>query len=66
MPPRIIARIVFLVLMTISAMIAIAMGFIIRGKNKNVKDAQLARKIMKFRLICFVFMLICLFICVVI
>ncbi len=60
-------KIVFLALMTMFAIIALFAGFVIGGKKRqNKKDVMVARQIMKIRLICFVVMLVCLLICIII
>ncbi len=62
-----ITKIVFLALMTMFAIIALFAGFVIGGKKRqNKKDVMVARQIMKIRLICFVVMLVCLLICIII
>ncbi len=62
-----ITKIVFLALMTMFAIIALFAGFVISGKKRqNKKDVMVARQIMKIRLICFVVMLVCLLICIII
>ena len=67
MPARTIAKIVFLVIISICAVIAVFSGVIVGRKNKDSKmDKFTARFIMRIRLGCFLVMLICLFICLVI
>lgn len=66
MSPQMIAKIVFLVLMSACALASVATGFIMKGKNNGNKDVMFARKVMKIRMILFVLMLVFLLICILI
>ena len=62
-----ITQIVFLIIMTICAVVSLLAGFI-GGRNvdKKTKQATMSRKVIRIRMACFLIMLVCLFICVVI
>lgn len=68
MNAKAITKIVFLVIMTICVIIAVFSKFIVNGRNKK-NGAKMstgsARLILRIRMICFVIMLVCLLICVV-
>lgn len=66
MSVRMIFKIIMLVLMTISAVVAVFGGYIFFGKKKNPNDAIRNRKIMRLRMICFLLMLVFLCICILI
>lgn len=66
MTARTIVKIIFLVIMTICAAISVISGFVIERKNRESKKVVISRKVMRARMICFLVMLISLFICVVI
>ena len=66
MTARTIVKIIFLVIMTICAVISVVCGYMIERKNRESKKVVVSRKIMRVRMICFLVMLISLFVCVVI
>ncbi len=59
-----ILKIIFLVLITICAIVSVVIGRIMGGKNYNSDPAKL-KKIVRIRMICFLIMLVLLFIVVV-
>lgn len=63
-----IVKIIFLIIATILAIVSVIIGRIVIGGKRNQKngDAYSIRKVMRIRMICFLIMLVLLFICVVI
>lgn len=68
MTSRTIVKIVFLVIMSICAIISVCAGlFVNRNNKKNPnKQVNVSKGIVRIRMACFLLMLVCLFICVVI
>ena len=66
-------KIILLLVITVCALIAVFSGFVVErkekkknGKKQDYKNLQQNRTVIKIRLICFLIMLVCLFICIVI
>lgn len=57
-------KIIFLVLITICAIVSVVIGRIMGGKNYNSDPVKL-KKIVRIRMICFLIMLVLLFVVVV-
>ena len=68
MSGRTIAKIIFLIIMSICALISIGAGFIASAKMKKAgnKTVSVNRNIVRIRMFCFLGCCICLLICVII
>ncbi len=66
MPAATIVKIIFLILATILASVAVVIGRIVINKKNGGQNAYNIRKVVRIRMACFITMLILLFVCCVI
>lgn len=72
MTTKTVIKLIMLFVISVCAFVAVGAGFIagkkekVNGKKQKPEKAVMDRKMVKIRLVCFLVMLICLFICVVI
>lgn len=72
MATKTVVKLILLCIISVCAFVAVGAGFIagkkekVNGKKQKPEKAVMDRKMVKIRLACFLVMLICLFVCVVI